>query len=77
MRNDVFFETGNSLLKNTKTKLENKPLLNMYARTKKIKGTNKNSRTCEKTDYGKNPKQMLHSGNKTVRNTFDKHRDQI
>jgi hypothetical protein len=47
----------------------------MYAWTKKIKGTNKNSRTCEKIDNGKNPKQMLHSGNKTVRNNFDKHRD--
>jgi len=70
MRNDVFFETGNNLLRNTKTKLENKTLLNLYAQTKKIKGTNKNSRTCEKINNGKNPKQMLHSGNKTVRNTF-------
>jgi hypothetical protein len=50
--------------------LENQPLLNMYAWTKKIKGTNKNSRTCENMDNEKNPKQMLHSENKTVRNTF-------
>jgi len=47
----------------------------MYARTKKIKVTNKNSRTREKMDNRKNPKQILHSGNKIVRNTFDKHRD--
>lgn len=75
MRNGVFFETSDSLLRSTKTYLENKPLLNMYARTKKIKVTNKNSRTREKMDNRKNPKQILHSGNKIVRNTFDKHRD--
>jgi len=55
MRNGVFFETGNNLLQNTKTKLENKLLLNVCARTKKIKGTNQNSRTREKMDNGKNP----------------------
>jgi len=64
----VFFETGNNLVQNTKTKLENKPLLNLYAPTKKIKGTTKNSRTCEKMDNGKINNVTLRK--QDARNTF-------
>jgi hypothetical protein len=56
MRNGMFLETSNSFLQSKKIKLENQPLLNMYAWTKKIKGTNKNSRTCENIDNGKKSK---------------------